>query len=115
MEANLRGELMPQDPFGRYRMGLVLRLLTMLRNSDSLDHSLLELELDDMATVLSRRPKNLAEGDELLNALIKEQDPDRDAELVGYLWRRTVREQSLLQGALGAGEHARLVPVEELR
>jgi aminoglycoside phosphotransferase (APT) family kinase protein len=115
MEANLRGNLMPQEPFGQYRMGLVLRLVTMVRNSDSLNHSLVELELDDLATVLSYRPKNLTKGDESLNALIQEEDPDRDADLIGYLWRRSIREQRLLKGALGAGEHAELVPVNKLR
>jgi hypothetical protein len=115
MEANLRGELMPEDAFGQYRMGLLLRLVTMVRNADSLDQPLVQLELEDMATVLSQRPTNLAQGDELLNALIEQEDPDRDADLAAYLWRRAIREESLLHGALGAGERARLVPLEELR
>lgn len=115
MAENLRGELMPADEFGQYRMGLVLRLITMVRNADSLDRALVELELDDMTAVLAQRPGDLAEGDQLLNALIQQEDPGRDAELVAYLWRRAVREESLLRGALGAGEHSLLVPLDQLR
>jgi hypothetical protein len=115
MEGNLRGELMPEDAFPQYRMGLVLRLVTMVRNSDSLDGPLVELELDDLGTVLGRRPTNMAGGDELLNALIEHEDPDRDAELAAYLWRRAIREESLLRGALGAGERAQLIPLDQLR
>jgi hypothetical protein len=115
METNLRGELMPDDAFGHYRMDLVLRLVTMVRNADSLDTPLVELELDDLATVLEHRPTTLAEGDRLLNVLIQQADPDRDADMVAYLWRRAVREESLLRGALGAGERARLIPLGQLR
>jgi aminoglycoside phosphotransferase (APT) family kinase protein len=115
MEGNLRGELMPEDAFLQYRMGLVLRLVTMVRNSDSLDSPLVELELDDLATVLGRRPANMAGGDELLNALIEHEDSDRDADLAAYLWRRAIREESLLRGALGAGERAQLIPLDQLR
>jgi aminoglycoside phosphotransferase (APT) family kinase protein len=115
METNLRGELMPDDAFGHYRMDLVLRLVTMVRNADSLDRPLAELELDDLATVLEHRPTTLAEGDRLLNALIQQEDPDRDADMVAYLWRRAVREESLLRGALGAGERARLIPLDQLQ
>ncbi|MGO9854199.1 MAG: phosphotransferase family protein [Acidimicrobiales bacterium] len=115
MEENLRGELMPSDDFGQYRMGLVLRLITMVRNADALDRSLVELELDDMATVLAERPGDLAEGDQLLNAVVRQEDPDRDADLVAYLWRRAVREEFLLRGALGAGEQSVLVPLDQLR
>ena len=115
MEENLRGELMPTDDFGQYRMGLVLRLITMVRNADSLDRSLVELELDDMTTVLARRPGDLTEGDQLLSALVQQEDPDRDADLAAYLWRRVVREEFLLRGALGAGEQSRLVPLDQLQ
>jgi aminoglycoside phosphotransferase (APT) family kinase protein len=115
LDMNLGSELMPEGALGRYRMGLVLRLVTMLRNSDSLDRALVELELDDITTVLSSRPRDLSEGDEHLNTLIDQEDPDRDADLIAYLWRRMLREEHLLRGALGAGEDARLVPVDELR
>jgi aminoglycoside phosphotransferase (APT) family kinase protein len=115
MEENLRGELMPGDELGQYRMSLVLRLLTMVRNADALDGRLVELELDDMAAVLGRRPVNLVEGDRLLNALVDREDPDRDTHLIAYLWRRTIREEFLLRGALGAGEEAVLRPLEQLR
>ncbi|MGP0032847.1 MAG: phosphotransferase family protein [Acidimicrobiales bacterium] len=115
MEENLRHELMPAHELGQYRMGLVLRLLTMVRNADALDGSLVELELDDLATVLGRRPVDLPEGDRLLNALVDREDPDRDEDLIAYLWRRTVREEFLLRGALGAGEHAVLLPLDQLR
>jgi hypothetical protein len=101
-------------------MDLVLRLLTMVRNADALDGPLIELELDDLAGVLGgRRPGDLAAGDEALLALIADEDGDRDGDrdgdLAAYLWRRTIREEHLLRGALGAGESAVLVPLAALR
>lgn len=115
LDENLRGEFMPGDEYGRYRMGLTLRLVRMLRNADQLDRQLVDLELDDMASVLGSRPASLAEGDRALNAVVAEEEEDREADLVAYLWRRTIREEALLRGALGAGETAVLVPVEQLR
>ncbi len=115
MEENLGGELMPGDELGRYRMGLVLRLLTMVRNAEALDGSLTELELDDMASVLGRRPADLLDGDRMLNVLVAQEDPGRDADLIAYLRRRSVREEFLLRGALGAGEQAVLRPLDQLR
>ena len=120
MEENLNGELRPADARGGHRMDLVLRLLTMVRNADALDGPLIELELDDLAGVLGgRRPGDLAAGDEALLALIADEDGDRDGDrdgdLAAYLWRRTIREEHLLRGALGAGESAVLVPLAALR
>ncbi len=115
LEDNLGGEFMPADEFGRYRMGLALRLVHMMRNADGLDRQLVALELDDLAGVLGHRPGDLRDGDRELNALVAEEDLDREAELVAYFWRRTVREEELLRGALGAGEGAVLIPIEQLR
>jgi len=86
-----------------------------MRNADGLDRQLVALELDDLAGVLGHRPGDLRDGDRELNALVVEEDLDREAELVAYFWRRTVREEELLRGALGAGEGAVLIPIEHLR
>lgn len=115
LEESLGGELTPADDFGRYRMGLALRLVAMTRNADALDHVLVELELDDLAGVLGRRPVGLSQGDQELCEVVAEEDPGREPELAAYLWRRAVREEHLLCGALGTGEDAVLVPVDQLR
>lgn len=113
LEENLSNEFMPTDEWGRYRMGLDLRLVRMLKNADSLGAPMAELELDDMSGVLGRRPSSVAEGDEALISLMD--DDTREQELIAYLWRRSIREEALLLGALGAGESAVLQPLSSLR
>lgn len=115
LEETLGGEFMPTDDYGRYRMGLALRLVHMTRNADALDHQLVRLELEDMAGLLGHRPADLAQGDRAVNDLVAQEDPDRDIDLVAYFLRRTLREEALLKGALGAGESAVLLPLDQLR
>ena len=52
-----------------------------------------------------------ADAEAALDAFIREAGPDKDAELVGYLYRRARREEQLWRGALGAGETAVFQPL----
>jgi aminoglycoside phosphotransferase (APT) family kinase protein len=114
LEADLRGEQLPAqgDGFLRYRLGLDLRLLRILRNADRRGRELAAQELDDMARLLGARPASVAEGQRALDALVAAAGPRRDEELVRYFHRHALREEALVQGALGAGEGARLAPLD---
>jgi aminoglycoside phosphotransferase (APT) family kinase protein len=114
LEADLREEQMPAqgDGFLRYRLGLDLRLLRILRNADSRGRELAAQDRDEMAALLGARPASVAEGQRALDALVAAAGPERDAELVRYFHRHALREQALVAGALGAGEGARLAPLD---
>ena len=115
MDAVVDRELRPSDPFGSSRADQAVRLSRMIRNAARTDRELTALECDDLETVLGHRPADLPSGDVELVDLIAEDDPSRDADLAAYLWRRSIRHESLFAGALGAGEGAVLQPIADLR
>ncbi len=61
------------------------------------------LEADDLAeaaALLGQLPGGRAEADAALEDLVERADAGRDAELIRYLHRRTLREESLLRPAM---------------
>ncbi len=108
LEENLRSEHRPAAPddYARYRLDLALRLATHLRNADAFGAALEAQELDEIARLVGARPRTLAEGDAVLERFIRTNPGDADTRLVAHLYRRSVREEALWRGALGAGEGA---------
>ena len=105
---NLRDEHRPAAPddFARYRIDLTLRLATHLRNADAFGAALEAQEIDDLATLVGESARSLAEGDASLARFIEANQGAADAPLAAYLYRRSVREESVWRGVLGAGETA---------
>jgi hypothetical protein len=110
---NLRDEQLPaiEDAYRAFRMRMTLRLARHLRNVDRLGPALDAQELDELGRLLGRRPASLREGRRALDRLVREQGPRREEELVRYFHRHALREQALMQGAMGMAEHATLQPI----
>lgn len=114
LEENLANELGPgaSDAFLRHRTAVARRLATYARNLERLGPAFEAMELDDMARLLGgARPASVAAGRAAIDALVAAAGPERDEEILRYLHRHTMREERLMAGALGAGEHARLQPL----
>jgi aminoglycoside phosphotransferase (APT) family kinase protein len=108
LDENLRDEHRPAAPddYARYRIDLALRLATHLRNADAFGAALEAQELEEIARLVGGRPRTLAEGDAALLRAIDANAGARDGQLASHLYRRSVREEALWRGALGAGERA---------
>jgi len=113
LEQNLRDELAPafDDAYYQYRTRLALRLTIYARNAERLGPAYAEAEFEDLGVLLGRRPASEAEGNDRLLDLIAQAEPKQDEALVRYFHRHAVRAESLMAGALGAGEGATLQPV----
>ncbi len=60
----------------------------------------LSQDLDEAGELLGRRPTTRAEADTELEKLILDASPDREADLVRLLYRRNLRQESLLGPAM---------------
>ena len=110
---NLEQEQSPaiEDAFLKNRMWFASRLARHLRHADRRGPAFEEQELDDMGTLLGKRPVNVREGHRQVDALVRGATPDRDEELIRYFHRHARREEALMEGALGLCEGAELSPL----
>lgn len=99
------------DAYQAHRLRMTLRLLQHLRNAERKARDIDELELEDMSTILGHRPETRGDGMRQMEAFVLGAGPEQDARLVQYLHRHAVREQALMQGALGLGEAAVVSPI----
>lgn len=108
VEQNLREEQMPciEEPFQRHRLGMVLRLLTHIRHISEFGREVEALELDDMGTVLGKRPASRLEGQRALDVYVRQAGPGGDAALIRFFHRQAQRDEALMQGAMGRAEGA---------
>ena len=109
MRSNLRDEQLPaiRDSFLAHRLQMSLRLLTHMQNHAEIGAEIEQLELEDMGRLLGRWPRSLREGNRAVDALVRQADPARDEEILGYLFRQSIRDTALMRGAMGRAEHAR--------
>ena len=109
MRSNLRDEQLPAitDSFLAHRLQMSLRLLTHMQNHAEIGAEIEQLELEDMGRLLGRRPRSLREGNRAVDALVRQADPARDEEILGYLFRQSIRDTALMRGAMGRAERAR--------
>ncbi len=107
---NLEEEQSPaiEDAFLKNRMWFTSRLARHLRHGDRLGPAFEDQELDDMGTLLGRRPASVREGHRAMHALVQGSGPDRDEAFVRYFHRHARREEALMEGALGMCEGASL-------
>jgi hypothetical protein len=109
MRSNLRDEQLPAitDSFLAHRLQMSLRLLTHMQNHAEIGAEIEQLELEDMGRLLGRWPRSLREGNRAVDALVRQADPARDEEILGYLFRQSIRDTALMRGAMGRAAHAR--------
>ena len=109
MRSNLRDEQLPAitDSFLAHRLQMSLRLLTHMQNHAEIGAEIEQLELEDMGRLLGRWPRSLREGNRAVDALVRQAEPARDEEILGYLFRQSIRDTALMRGAMGRAEHAR--------
>jgi hypothetical protein len=94
-----------------YEMDTALRVAEYVRELDRRGDRLDAQDAEELADLLGRQPADWHEGDAALEALILEAPPERDAEIVQYLYRRTLRGEALLRPAMRELTDARLQPV----
>ncbi|MEZ4353460.1 MAG: phosphotransferase family protein [Myxococcota bacterium] len=87
------------DAFGAYEKDAMRRLARHLAEADRIGPRLLEQDLDDVASLLGRRPADWRERDEQLSSLVAANAGEHDAGLVRYLVRRIRREEAILAPA----------------
>ena len=84
------------DSFQAYKLDAITRTAEYLRRADRYGAEIEELDLDDAAELLGRRPESWKERDAALEALIATNEGDLDAGLVRYLVRHCQRQEFLL-------------------
>ena len=85
------------DPFESYQLEALRRAAEYLRRADRYGPTLEAWDLDEAAALLGRRPSSWQERDRDLEALVAENDGERDARLLRYFVRRLQRQEFLLE------------------
>jgi aminoglycoside phosphotransferase (APT) family kinase protein len=83
--------------FAAYEGDAAARVAEYLRRADRYGPALEAEDLDEVAALLGRRPAGWAEADAALEEFVLAAEPERDAEIIRYLYRRTLRQEALLQ------------------
>jgi aminoglycoside phosphotransferase (APT) family kinase protein len=84
-------------PAGFFRQHPMLSLAHFTRRSQLLGPGMDEAELEDMAAILGRRPKDIPSGERDLEEFVLSAAPDNDEALVRHFYRREVRRYALMQ------------------
>lgn len=110
---NLEREQLPHidDSFRSHRLQTDLRLIAHLRNLAMLGRQIEAIELDEMGSLLGRRPASLREGNLALDRFVTDAGPDLDETLIRYFHRQSARERALMRGGMGRAEHAVTSPI----
>ena len=69
-------------------------------------------DLDDVSALLGRRPESWQQADAALEELVVAAGPDLDAEVVGLLHRRLLRQEALVDPVLRELCGARIQPLD---
>ena len=88
------------DPLAKTRAKGLARMIKYLEQVDAHGAFYAECERDELAVLLGSRPDSLAEGRHDLAAAVRDGQVS-DADYVGYLWHRAVRENELARPAMG--------------
>jgi aminoglycoside phosphotransferase (APT) family kinase protein len=88
------------EGFAAYEMGASLRVAEYLRRAERYGPALEAEDLAEASALLDRSVKDWSEADRLLEALVEEAGPERDAELVRFFCRRARRQVWLLDPVL---------------
>ncbi len=91
-----------------YELDVALRIAQYAREVDRRGARLEAEDLEEAAALVERRLADWREADAALQALVRAAGPERDADLVRFFWRRTLRREALLRPALRELAHASL-------
>jgi len=94
--------------FDAYRSGAATRLAVYRERLARLGPDLEAEDLADAAALLGRRPPDAAAAAAALEELVASAGPERDAELLGCLHRRILRQESILAPVMRELEGARI-------
>lgn len=88
----------PRDAerFAAYQTDAALRIAEYLRRAERFGAALEADDLAEVATLIGRTPRDWRDADLALEAWVEAADPERDADLIRYFHRRTLRQESLL-------------------
>jgi hypothetical protein len=88
------------DEFQAYEADGLRRLALYLRQGDRFGRDLLERDLDEVESLLGRRPTSWQDRDAALEECVRDSAGTRNADLVRYFVRRFKREEALLAPAM---------------
>ena len=91
-----------------YDLDVALRVAQYLRRAERYGPQLEAEDLDEVATLLGRRPSSWQDADVALEAFVLEAPPELDGQLARYFVRRCLREEALLAPAMREIEGARV-------
>lgn len=92
----------------RYEIDVSLRTAQYLREIDRNGGRLEEQDLEEVGELLGKRPSDWQDADAALEAFVLAAGPDKDAALVEFFYRRTLRHEALLRPAMRELEHSKL-------
>lgn len=104
MQADLQEYVLPalgHDEVALRRAAATLNILVYLANDERYGRALADAEAEDAASLLGRRPDPPEEREERLDALAAGAGPEREADLLAYLARRSQRDMALWGATLG--------------
>jgi len=96
------------DAFDTYAGDAAYRVAEYLRRSNLYGPALEADDLDDAARLLGSRPPDWSQADTLLEQAILESGPERDAEWLWYLQRRSLRQEALLETVMRELQQSRI-------
>jgi aminoglycoside phosphotransferase (APT) family kinase protein len=100
------------DAFAAYQLDAAARVAEVLRRVDRMGPAIEVADLDDVSALLGRRPESWQQADAALEELVIAAGPDLDAELVGILHRRLLRQEALVDPVLRELRGARIQPLD---
>ncbi|MAG31193.1 MAG: hypothetical protein CL908_09940 [Deltaproteobacteria bacterium] len=95
-----------------YQLDRMQRTAVYLDRADRYGEALESDDLDDVATLLGRRPSTWQEADAALEELVLSSSPERDPEFIRYFHRRLSREEALLYPVLREQQGIAVPPLE---
>lgn len=114
----LNCERVAADDAGQHQIAAATAIARTVARESALGAELLDADLDDMGTVLGRRPRNREDGLARLNAIVKTAPSQHFEQLVWLFARTERRREFLLEPAMiaqSSGEFERLTPREAAR
>ena len=112
---HMLGELREQageEEGSRYELDRPYRLALALQRADALGPAFDAAEREEIGALLGHSVDDLAAADAELERVVQESGPERDAELLTYFYRRTLRAHELHRPALFEYVDRTLQPVE---
>jgi aminoglycoside phosphotransferase (APT) family kinase protein len=96
------------DDFADYQIATAARLGQYLQRAECYGPALESDDLDEVASLLGRRPRDWREADAALEGFVVEAPVEREADILRYLYRRHQRQIAILEPVLKEMQGARV-------